>query len=238
MKLSIVISVLNEEALLGECLTRIKKQLRSGDEIIVVDNGSTDSSVDIAKRHKARVVHEPKRGIWAARATGYDSAKGDIIVCCDADTMVDDGWLKRIDQHFTQDESLLGLSGPGYFYDTNKVAALFGKYWYVKSYFTSVGLGLGHNTMFGSNFAIRKRTWNVVRDDVCKHTEKVFDDIDTAIHVGALGKIAYDPELRVGISFRPMRSPIGMLRRYKKAFFTIVSHWPQFGPWRMVLKRF
>jgi glycosyltransferase involved in cell wall biosynthesis len=237
MKISVVVSVLDEEDILEECLSRLIAQERPADEIIIVDNGSTDGSLEIAGRFPVRLISETRRGIWAARATGYDAATGDIIVCCDADSYVPPGWLGVIEERFRNDLSLVGLSGPGEFYDTTKIGAVFGRYAYMKAYFFFVGLGLGHDTLFGSNFAMRRKAWHQIRGEVCSESERFFDDIDTAIHLGPIGKIAYEPAMAVGISFRPLRSPVGMVKRYIKAFRTIFGHWPKYGPWKFMFRR-
>ena len=85
MRLSVVIPALNEERHLGQLLSDLQRQSRRPDEIIVVDAGSTDATVDIAKRSKAMVLHgEPP--IAHGRNLGGYSAKGDLIYFLDADT--------------------------------------------------------------------------------------------------------------------------------------------------------
>ena len=85
MRFSVVIPALNEERHLGQLLSDLQRQSRRPGEIIVVDAGSTDATVDIAKRSKAVVLHgEPP--IARGRNLGGYSAKGDLIFILDADT--------------------------------------------------------------------------------------------------------------------------------------------------------
>ena len=58
---------------------------------IVADNGSTDGSADIARRHGATVIHVPQRGFGAACHAGLQAATSDIICFMDADASLDPG---------------------------------------------------------------------------------------------------------------------------------------------------
>lgn len=83
MKTSVIIPALNEEESLGFVLSSIPRENIS--EIIVVDGGSTDGTVRIAKDAGARVVQEPRRGYGRACATGVRQVKEEIVVFLDAD---------------------------------------------------------------------------------------------------------------------------------------------------------
>src|SRR5437763_970821 len=105
MKISVVIPVYNEEKYLHDCLTALQHQTRKADEIIVVNNNSTDSSAQIAEKLGARVVNESKQGMIFARNRGFNEATGDVIARCDADTRVPPDWLEKIEHHF-QNENI------------------------------------------------------------------------------------------------------------------------------------
>jgi glycosyltransferase involved in cell wall biosynthesis len=87
-EVSVVIPCLNEEAAVGvvvaDAWTGIEQSGRTG-EVIVVDNGSTDRSVELAEEAGARVVHEPRRGYGSAYLRGLAEAQGDYVVMADAD---------------------------------------------------------------------------------------------------------------------------------------------------------
>lgn len=92
LDISIVMPCLNEEEGVGICVAKARGWLqRSGysGEIVVVDNGSTDASVERAREAGARVIREPRRGYGRAYLTGLGNARGRWIVMGDADDTYD-----------------------------------------------------------------------------------------------------------------------------------------------------
>jgi glycosyltransferase involved in cell wall biosynthesis len=90
MNLSVVIITLNEEANLGRTLTSVKPLVADGKvEIIVVDSGSTDRTVEIAKSFGAKVFVEEWKGFAAQKNSAIDKATGDWILSLDADEEVE-----------------------------------------------------------------------------------------------------------------------------------------------------
>ncbi|MGY0021597.1 glycosyltransferase family 2 protein [Streptomyces sp. cg35] len=85
----VVLPCLNEAAALPWVLERIPPGWRA----IVVDNGSTDGSADLARGLGALVVHEPRRGFGAACHAGLEAAGADIVCFCDCDASLDPSLL-------------------------------------------------------------------------------------------------------------------------------------------------
>jgi glycosyltransferase involved in cell wall biosynthesis len=81
-KITVVIPCLNEEQGVERVLTKMPDYV---DEVIVVDNGSTDRTADVAASFGAKVVREDVRGYGRAYKTGFAKATGDIIVTLDGD---------------------------------------------------------------------------------------------------------------------------------------------------------
>ena len=85
--LSVVLAIHNEEKNLAMCLDSVKK---IADEIIVVDGESTDDSVKIAKKYKAKVISTTnKSNFHINKQMAMDAAKGDLVLQLDADEEVD-----------------------------------------------------------------------------------------------------------------------------------------------------
>lgn len=88
----VVLPCLNEAGALPELL----RAMPAGYRILVVDNGSTDGSPEVAARHGARVVHEPRRGYGAAVHAGIEAATGDVVCVLDADGSLDPAALPEL----------------------------------------------------------------------------------------------------------------------------------------------
>lgn len=89
--LSFIVPAYNEESLIGrtlEALTQAARTIGEPYEIMVVDDASSDRTVDIAKTHGARVIRIDRRQIAATRNAGAQEAKGDKLIFVDADTVV------------------------------------------------------------------------------------------------------------------------------------------------------
>src|SRR5262245_56607884 len=90
--ISVVLPCLNEADGVGKCVRKALQALREmggPGEVIVVDNGSTDASAELAASAGARVVHERRRGYGAAYLRGFREARGKYFVMGDADATYD-----------------------------------------------------------------------------------------------------------------------------------------------------
>jgi glycosyltransferase involved in cell wall biosynthesis len=91
--LSVVIPAYNREAYLGEAIASVLAQTYPVDEIIVVDDGSTDRTAAIARSYgqPVRCISQENQGTGAARNTGLNAARGSLIALLDSDDL----WLER-----------------------------------------------------------------------------------------------------------------------------------------------
>ena len=97
MQLSVVIISYNEEANLGRTLASVAPLVRDGQgEIIVLDSGSTDRTVEIARQHGAKVFVEPWKGFAAQKNSALEKASGDWILSLDADEELEPELVEEI----------------------------------------------------------------------------------------------------------------------------------------------
>lgn len=97
----VVLPCLNEEQALPWVLSRMPGDVG----VIVVDNGSTDRSVQIAKTHRATVVSVEQRGYGAACHAGLLASQADIVVVMDADASLDPRQVQRVVDPVLRDEA-------------------------------------------------------------------------------------------------------------------------------------
>jgi glycosyltransferase involved in cell wall biosynthesis len=234
MTLSLVIPAYNEEKYIKKCLVSAFAQEEKFDEVILVDNNSTDKTLAIARQFPVRIIHESKQGMIQARNCGFDAAKGDIIGRCDADTHLSTDWAKRVKNDFEKNK-IDALTGPFEFYDLKPKTS-----YYSKAYLEVMKPILnGNEVLAGPNMAISADMWKKVRNHVCLDNNLVHEDIDLAIHIiEQKGRIMKDEKLFAEVSSRRMRkNPASFFGEYPiRILKTLAYHkndvLTPFFPWK------
>lgn len=90
---SVVVCCYNAAATLDECLRSLGRLAYPRHEVIVVDDGSTDATHQIAAKHEVRCLRTPNGGLSRARNLGIEAARGEIVAFIDSDAHADPDWL-------------------------------------------------------------------------------------------------------------------------------------------------
>jgi glycosyltransferase involved in cell wall biosynthesis len=228
---SVVIPVRDDAEMLTNCLAALAVQKRAADEIVIVDNGSTDDSAVIAREGGARVVFESTPGIPRASSAGYDAATGDLIARLDADSLPPSDWIEYAIARFENEPALSVLTGIGDFYGSTPLVHTLGRVVYLGGMLMSMTPYLGHPPIFGSNFMMRRSVWEELGGEVHRTQRDIHDDLDLSLHMKPWMRVEYDPEFRVGISARPFATFSGLRRRVSWVVPTLRNHWPDDSPW-------
>ncbi len=110
--ISVIIPVYNGEQTLSRCLESLLNQNypRDSYEIIVVENGSTDATTEVAQRYPVRVLHNSEQGPASARNMGIANSQAEIIAFTDADCIAHVDWLRELVQPYS-DPEVGGVAG-------------------------------------------------------------------------------------------------------------------------------
>ena len=107
--ISLYVPAYNAERYLARCIESILVQTLRPDEILIVDDGSTDRTAEIARGFPVTLVpHGTNKGLAAARNTGVRHARNGLVASLDADTMAEPDWLERLAAAFVGERTALG----------------------------------------------------------------------------------------------------------------------------------
>jgi GT2 family glycosyltransferase len=117
---SVIVVCWNSAAVLGRCLSQLLAQDHANYEIIVVDDGSEDDTLEVAEHFSARgdvkIVRSPRnRGCPHARNLGIDRSEGEVVAFVDADGFAAPDWLSRIVDAFDREETIGGVASTVFF---------------------------------------------------------------------------------------------------------------------------
>lgn len=206
--LSIIIPAYNEEATIEKCLAACMDQTIHADEIIVVNNRSTDATVEIVERvitqhpnQNIILVHEEEQGLCPARNKGFATAKGTILGRIDADAAIDPHWVEVVKSVF-RDPEVDAATGPVIYHDMP--LQQLGLRLDDRIRTTLYKLAKDHRFLFGSNMALRATAWNGIKDKVSPDADELMhEDIDIALTLHENDyMIAYAPEMVAALSAR------------------------------------
>ena len=230
LALSIIIPAYDEEDYIGACLDSIAAQTAKPLEVIIVDNNSTDKTVQIAKEHQfVKILHEKRQHQVFAQAAGFNAARGDILGRIDAASILPKDWVEKVTAAFVADQKLVAVTGGADPYDVPLKwlgSAIFHGYIYL------AGLIGGQRMLWGSNCAVTKAGWRKIKNTVLMRPD-IWEDYDMAFCLKRHGKISYVPDNLVGVSFRAMHTTFGHHVSYQ--FRSVRTFYYRANPLRLAL---
>jgi glycosyltransferase involved in cell wall biosynthesis len=194
--ISVVIPSLNEERCIAQCIESVKRN-GVAHEIIVVDGGSKDKTVAIAKRLADKVLHEGGRGPAAARNFGAKHAEYPVVAFIDSDCVAHEKWLHAIAEDF-RNARLIGAGGVLRPLNARLVDGIMFKL--NSDWCYRVTASLGFCQFSGSNCAYRKKDFlalggfNTALD--------FFEDTDLSLRASRRGRVLCDKRMIVYASAR------------------------------------
>ncbi len=95
-KFSIIVPVYMVEDYIEKCLESIRNQKFKDYEVLIIDDGTKDKSIDIAEKYPYKIIHQKNQGLSAARNKGVSLAKGEYLIFLDSDDYIDNNFLEKI----------------------------------------------------------------------------------------------------------------------------------------------
>lgn len=208
--ISVIVPALNEEEVIGRCLRSVKNQRYSKKhEVIVVDNDSTDRTVEIAQKYADKVIFEEEKGKYAACNRGAREANGEILAFLDADTVVLENWLSEMSKAF-EGPSVIGATCPVKPLNYDPVSFL---YFNLYNKLVKASVQLRQPKIWGAALALRKDVFHKVGG--FSNTVN-FEDLDLVGRLKYLGEFVMMEDTLALSSPRTVKTKglIGSFRHY------------------------
>jgi glycosyltransferase involved in cell wall biosynthesis len=234
---SIVIPAYNEERTIRACVVAAIEQTVPADEIIVVNNKSTDSTAKMLTALKTEFPDAPlviidqndQQGITPTRNAGFNAATSEVIGRIDADSILEPEWVAVVKRIFS-DPTVGAATGPMIYYDMP--LRRFGARADDNMRRALLKLTKEYHFVFGSNMAMRASAWHDIRDHVCNDADKeMHEDLDLGIHLFDRGhKIVYGSKMVSGMSARRLDANPKDYLRYVRRWEKTYDHHKIFNP--------
>ena len=205
-----IVCAYNESRLLAGCLYSLRAQTRPPDDLVVVNNASSDETAGVARAVPGvRVLDEPCKGLVVARETARLATRADIIAYMDADCRAPITWIERIEAQLAEPGGPIAITGPYRFYDWDwSGRALVRAYdWLVAPATHALvhhAFGAGA-ILYGGNFAVRSDALAQI-GGFDRRIEFHGEDTNLGRRLTAIGRVALCPECWVWTSARRYRA--------------------------------
>lgn len=200
--ISVIIPTWNEEKYLPRCLSSLVNQSRKESfEIVVVDGGSTDRTVEVARKYADKVLVEPGQRVGASRNIGAQEAEGEIFAFIDADTIASVDWLEEVSRSFGEYPDAVGVTGPTLPYGGTKLDQL--AYHVATGWAQRLSFKIGLPHVAGFNCAYRKSAfWEAGGFD---EDRELSEDVMLGLKIRHQGRIIFNPDMAAYTSLRRIK---------------------------------
>ena len=209
LTITAIVCAFNESRLLPGCLYSLKAQTRPPDDILVINNASTDQTAAVARAVPGvRVVDEPRKGLVVARETARRAAQTDVLAFLDADCRAPIAWIERVETQFERGHGCVAVTGPYRFYDWQPTGRTL-----IRAYDVVVAppthavvhdlCGVGA-VLYGGNFAVRSVALASI-GGFDQHIEFHGEDTNLGRRLTAIGRVRLRGDCWVWTSARRYR---------------------------------
>lgn len=158
-KVSVYIPCFNEEKHIEECIKSVLRQTYPIDEILIIDDGCTDKTIEKASKYNVKIFrNKENKGLAFSRNKGILKAKNEFVASIDADVILDKKWLASIMKDFTSDKIVGACGNLEEYYE--KRTSDFWRLTHMKQNWGEKNI-VNPKFLFGSNCVFRK---NAVKD--------------------------------------------------------------------------
>ncbi|VVB54427.1 Glycosyltransferase AglE [uncultured archaeon] len=206
----VVVPVLNEERYVEACVRSAKAQkTKHRVRVVVCDSGSSDRTVEIARKWADAVVVSPVKGTGAQRNFGAQESHSEFILFIDADTTIPPNYVEWGINKFKQKPDILALSAAFKFTERGKRNTFAER---ATNEYLKFKDSVGAATLPGFNVFIRRDVFSLVGG----FKNIPLEDIDLSRRLNEIGETHYFTDLKVGTSARRIENMgmIGAIRYY------------------------
>lgn len=234
--ISIIVPTLNEEGSLKFLLESLRRQTWSNFEILVVDGGSKDKTIDIANQYNAKTIVLNGGAEFHSRNVGASLAKGEILLFTCADIIMPKDLMEKVYEKFERNHRVIAISGPDIPHDTHLIGkveyGLYNALRYVSSKLPRPFKRFSTSTNF---LVVRKKIFEKAGG---------FDPMDINAdgllgrNLSEMGEVEFCLNIYVFISARRMNK-MGFLNFNRHYFYVLENFFPLLSQTRMMksLKR-